>query len=253
MIESNHYTNDFFSGHADGAFSSAKVIVPIIANYLKPKSVVDIGCGVGNWLKAWNDIASVEDYLGVEGPYISRDLLKVPKEKVLLKDLKEPLQINRRFDLAMSLEVAEHLPTDYSENFVKILTSLSDYVLFSASIPGQDGTYHINEQIPEYWAKIFASEGYVAVDCVRDLIWNSKDVEWWYKQNIILYVKKEALMNSSQELQHSFKKTDPDNLLRIHPWIYFYNYEQVRKSKTLFGYLKWRLYPFKKSIKKMFK
>jgi len=252
MEEAKHYTSNFFEGHGSGAFTSAGIVLPIVNGFFHPDSVIDIGCGVGNWLKVWNKEIGVEDYFGVEGPYITKDLLQIPAEKVLLTDLKQNLKIDRRFDLAMSLEVAEHLPESSSDHFVDMLTKLSDIILFSASIPGQDGTYHINEQTPEYWALKFSKKGYVVLDCIRDSIWNNNKVEWWYQQNIFVFIKSELLANYPELIK--FKKSMPgDELLRIHPWIYFYNVQQYTKTKTLLGFIKWKLYPVKAFIKRIFK
>ena len=252
MIEQKYYTDAFFVDHDKGALSSAKIILPLVNKYISPKSVIDVGCGVGNWLKVWKEDLGVNDIQGIEGPYITKDVMQIPSDFVLLQDLKLSLQIHRRFDLAMSLEVAEHLPETSADHFVSTLTRLSDIVLFSASIPGQHGTYHINEQIPEYWAKKFNAHGFVAVDVIRDLIWNHPDVEWWYKQNIMFYIHQNVIP-AHKELQEISLRTDPANLLRIHPTIYFYNYELANKTKTLIGYIRWKLYPLKKWVKSFMK
>lgn len=251
MEESKHYTSTFFEGHGSGAFISARIILPIVNDLLHPKSVIDIGCGVGNWLKVWNTEIGVEDYFGVEGPYISKNLLQVPFEKILLTDLKQKLTINRKFDLAMSLEVAEHLPEENADHFVDTLTSLSDVVMFSASIPGQDGTYHLNEQLPEYWAEKFSKKGFLVVDCIRDRVWNNPKVEWWYQQNIFLYIR-ESSMSNYPLLVPFVKDIQKDTLFRIHPWIYFYNVSQYSKIRTISGFIRWKLYPLKMKIKNLF-
>jgi hypothetical protein len=62
-------------------------------------------------------------------------------------------------------------------------------VLFSAAIPHQGGTAHLNEQWQAYWAAFFAQHGYVAVDCIRPRIYGNAKVEWWYRQNILIYCR----------------------------------------------------------------
>jgi hypothetical protein len=103
-------------------------------------------------------------------------------------ELEESLRLNRRFDLAICLEVAEHLSGGRAASLVDDLCALSDCVLFSAAIPGQGGTNHINEQRQSYWAALFAERHFSLCDVVRPRIWNSRAVEWWYKQNAFLYV-----------------------------------------------------------------
>lgn len=95
---------------------------------------------------------------------------------------------SKPFELAQSLEVAEHLYQEYAPNFVKLLTSLSDVVLFSAAIPYQGGVHHVNEQPPAYWAELFAKEGYVCIDCLRERIWEDDSISTWYRQNIMIFV-----------------------------------------------------------------
>lgn len=94
------------------------------------------------------------------------------------------------FCLAQSLEVAEHLDMFYAENFIDLLTNLSDIVLFSAAIPFQSGTHHINCQPPQYWADKFAARGYDCYDILRPKFWGDEKIAWWYWQNSFLYVHK---------------------------------------------------------------
>lgn len=252
MIESRHYTTDFFEGHEQGAYQSANIVLPIVNDVLHPSSVIDVGCGVGNWLKIWKDVLGVKTIQGIEGPYLSPKLLQIPAEYVIFQDLKKPFEINKKFDLAMSLEVAEHLPESHADHFVKSLTQLGDIILFSASIEGQEGTYHINEQPPEYWASIFAKYDFVPIDYVRDKIWNNPQVEWWYQQNILIYVRKNRVSEFPQ-LQDALQRTSPTNLLRIHPWIYYYKNDYVKKTKTWSGYIHHKLYKLKTAFRKNFK
>ena len=137
MIENKFYTKAFYEGNQLRSFSSAKKVLPIVNNLLHPSSVIDIGCGVGYWLKVWKDDLQVTTIKGYEGPYVEKQTLQVNKTEICFHDLKLPIQNEGKYDLAMSLEVAEHLPENKSDLFVDTLTALSDVVLFSAAIPGQ--------------------------------------------------------------------------------------------------------------------
>ena len=99
--------------------------------------------------------------------------------------------LSKPFELAQSLEVAEHLDHIFAANFVQLLTSLADVVLFSAAIPYQGGVCHINEQPPAYWAELFAKQGYVCLDFLRPSIWSDESVLWWYRQNLLVFVHKD--------------------------------------------------------------
>ncbi|MET3886884.1 methyltransferase domain-containing protein [Niastella sp. OAS944] len=166
MIESKHYNADFYADQQNGSYLSAQRVLPIVNAVFKPASVVDVGCGVGYWLKVWKEETQVKEVKGIEGPYVTPAMLKVDPAFVQFQDLKEPVKLDRKFDLAMSLEVAEHLPASHAEQFVQSLTSLSNVVLFSAAVIGQEGTYHINEQMPEYWSNLFQKFGFVPVDYI---------------------------------------------------------------------------------------
>jgi hypothetical protein len=133
--------------------------------------------------------------LGIDGDHIDRQRLEIPQEHFLAADLEAPPAVDRRFDLAVSLEVAEHLRPECAQQFVTFLTALAPIVLFSAAIPFQDGTAHINEQWPDYWTGLFRGQDYVVVDCLRRRIWQNSNVRWWYAQNLLLFARTADLAN----------------------------------------------------------
>ncbi|KAF2516801.1 class I SAM-dependent methyltransferase [Flavobacterium zhairuonense] len=141
-------------------FRAANEVVPLIMNLLQPKSVVDLGCGIGTWLKVFID-NGVNDVLGIDGDYLDKKLLKINLQNFKEFDLEKLYKSSRKYDLAISLEVGEHLNFKSADNFVKSLTGLSDTLIFSAAIPFQGGQNHINEQKPDYWIKKIQSEGYL--------------------------------------------------------------------------------------------
>jgi len=147
---------------------------------------VDIGCGTGSWLASF--VANgVHDVLGFDGDWVNTAQLKIPVERFVRQDLTSPVAMDRRFDLAMCLEVAEHLPAGRAHSLVRDLTRLASCVLFSAAVPGQGGTNHVNEQFLSYWAEYFEQEGFVPINLIRPLIWADDKVEWWYRQNLIIF------------------------------------------------------------------
>jgi SAM-dependent methyltransferase len=183
------YDQAFYAGQMDGSFTSAMEIVPIVMDLLPIRSVCDVGCGVGTWLAAFNSLG-VADAVGLDGDYVDTAMLKIPATQFRPTDLGNPIKLERTFDLAISLEVAEHLAPSRADGFVKDITNLAPAVLFSAAIPRQGGTHHVNEQWQSWWAKKFEANGYVPCDVVRSKVWNNARVNFWYKQNTILYVRK---------------------------------------------------------------
>jgi SAM-dependent methyltransferase len=187
-----NYDAAFYKGQVDGSLRSATAIVPILLRLLPVRSVGDVGCGVGAWLSVFMQ-HGVSDVLGIDGAYVPRDHLRIPESAFLAANLARPLQIGRTFDLVISLEVAEHLPSPAAPAFVESLTRLAPVVLFSAAIPHQGGTDHVNERWPDYWADLFRARGYRAMDAVRWRIWDDTAIDFWYKQNMLVYVENSSL------------------------------------------------------------
>lgn len=222
------YTEDFYKNQREGSRRSAKEIIPLVVELLQPQSVIDVGCGVGTWLSVFTEFG-VEDIFGVDNDYVDKKLLEIPEERFLPTDLKRPLRINRQFDLVMSLEVAEHLPGECAGTFVDSLTRLGPVVLFSAAIPFQGGTHHINEQWPEYWAQYFQDGGYAAIDWIRKEIWQNDNVEWWYAQNILMFTRLDYV-ETHPVLKRMFEGTTPSQLSIVHPKKYL---EMIRIDRTV--------------------
>ncbi len=210
------YERQFFTGNQPTSLRSAAIVVPMLSEVISPASVVDLGCGTGTWLAAFAH-AGVSDFAGVDAGHVPADLLLIPKERFQVHDLRRPFRWNRRFDLAISLEVAEHLPPACAEQFVSDLTSLAPAVLFSAAIPFQSGHSHLNEQWPTYWANLFAGHGYRPIDLIRDRIWTNPEVEWWYAQNMLLYAGEEELGRNPTLREMA---VEPRRLSRVHPLNY---------------------------------
>jgi hypothetical protein len=180
------YNRAFYQGHQDGVYQSASIIVPLLLSLFRFDSVVDVGCGIGTWAGCFIE-NGVPDVIGMDGDYVERSMLCIPQERFFAHDLRMPLQFNRRSQLAVCLEVGEHLPETRSRGLVHDLVSLAPCVLFSAALPGQGGTDHINEQYLSKWASLFATHDFVALDLIRHQIWNMAEVNWWYRQNIVLF------------------------------------------------------------------
>ncbi len=212
------YTESFFDDLKAGSKQSATEIVPLILELLKPSSVVDIGCGSGEWLSVFNRYG-VEDILGVDGNYVDRNSLAISSDKFLPLDLTQPFTINRKFDLVVSLEVAEHLPAESAENFIDSLTKLGSLILFSAAIPFQGGTHHVNEQWQTYWIELFSNKNYEVIDCVRPQIWQNQNVEYWYAQNTFVFVRQDYL-EQHQNLKNNWEKSDKNRYSLVHPRMY---------------------------------
>ena len=214
----NRYTRNFYEHQRERSRCSAREIVPLVIELIKPGSVVDIGCGSGAWLSVFRE-NNVADIYGLDGDWVDQEMLFIPAERFAKVDLQKPVQLDRQFDLAMSLEVAEHIPGERAGAFVDSLTILGPVVLFSAAIPGQGGTHHVNEQWPDYWVNLFQERGYTVIDCLRKKIWSNDRVEWWYAQNLLLFVRRDRLERYPLLLRE-LDTTELSQLSIVHPQQY---------------------------------
>lgn len=187
----HHYDDGFYAAQREGSLRSAQSIVPLVIDHLRPTSVVDVGCGVGTWLRVFLD-AGITDVCGIDGDHVRRDALLFPERAFVAADLAHGVSLDRTFDLAVSVEVAEHIEAEHAGAFVGSLVALAPAVLFSAAIPHQGGADHINERWQSYWASIFASYGYQPLDLYRGRIWDDPNVEAFYAQNLLLYVEDDS-------------------------------------------------------------
>jgi hypothetical protein len=205
------YNNEDYNWWSSPANNSAKEIVPFLLEYFTIKSVIDYGCASGEWLAVFKDFG-IQRIQGLDGIWMQPENLKIPSTNFKTVDLSTHEHESReRFDLSISLEVAEHLDSDASNLLVSNLTTASDLVLFSAAIPGQGGQHHINEQPPNYWKKKFEVVGFKQFDILRGYFWDNENISWWYRQNIMLY-SKNCIMD---KFRHQFQNLHGIHL--IHP------------------------------------
>lgn len=219
MKEAQVYNGQFFKRQHAGSSLSAMAVVPIVLELVRPRSVVDIGCGLGEWLVAFQEYG-VDDILGVDGDYIASSMLYIPQENFKTFDVNKPFILSRTFDLAVCLEVAEHLEPEHASDFIESITRLAPVVLFSAAIPLQGGTQHVNEQWPDYWAQQFRARGFVPVDAIRKRIWSNPDIRIFYRQNTMFFCT-EQIVASNSSLAKEFRETNQDMLSIVHPEQYF--------------------------------
>ena len=189
MTKSSPFDEQWYDYHRSGAFQSARAVVPHVIDLVRPRSVVDAGCGTGEWLAVFQE-HGIADILGIDGDWVPREQLQIPQDLFMPHDLCSPLHLDRTFDCALSLETGEHLRPDCAETLVASLVSLAPVVLFSSALPGQGGLYHENEQWPSYWSDHFSKHGYVTIDCIRPLVCKSPHVAYWYFWNILLFAER---------------------------------------------------------------
>lgn len=219
------YDEFYYKKHEQGSYQSAFQILNYIKSFYDFHSAIDFGCGMGTWCKALNNLG-IKKFLGIDKHPYTHAYMLIPTENYMQFNLQNPLSLNPKFDIAISVEVAEHIEPEYSDIFVKNLCFCSDIILFSAAILHQGGTGHINEQLCTYWEHIFNRHGYKAVDCLRPFFWNNEQIEIWYRNNCILYVEEHSYEKFLEQAPHNLYPLDivhPQMLNRILKKKGFYN------------------------------
>lgn len=173
---------------------SATKCLRVVRGFMNFDSVIDFGCGIGAWLEAAHTLGATR-LVGIEGEWIRNTDTLIDKDLIRIADLATmPPFFAKDFDLAISIEVAEHLPETCADNFVNAITSSSSRVLFSAAIPKQGGIGHVNEQPLLYWVEKFWARRYVPLEPIRPFIQNEKAIYPWLRQNIVMFVHFDELV-----------------------------------------------------------
>ena len=176
----------FYKYQRDGAVRSARALLPHVISALHINSVLDVGCGAGAWLAAY-DALGVSDHVGVDGDYVDRSMLLVAAAKFVPRDISIPFDLARQFDLVQCLEVGEHVPNAASATLVDNIVRHGKHVLFSAAVPGQGGEEHINEQPYGFWRALFAQRGFRLFDFLRPRMQDDNRIEPWYRHNVLFF------------------------------------------------------------------
>lgn len=185
------YGGAYYSERHQRTLPAARAVIGFVQDRLPMpvRSVLDLGCGVGTWLSVWREQGAAVH--GLDGDWVPAEQLQIPAGSFLRCNLALEIPFSGRVDLAMSLECAEHLPESAAPMFVDTLCQAADFVLFAAAIPGQTGEGHVNEQWPSWWAQLFAARGFACRDWIRPAFWDDERIDWWYRQNLLLFVRRE--------------------------------------------------------------
>ena len=215
----NLYDKKFFSDIYYGSINSANEIIPKVLEIFSVDSAIDFGCGTGAWLSVLKE-HGCSTVLGLDSSTDSHEMLDESNFELI--DLSKEYKPKIKYDLAISLEVAEHVEEQYSGIFVSNLVNSSDNIMWSAAIPNQGGVGHVNEKWPSFWVEKFANYGYSCNGSFRYQFWFNEKVEPWYRQNLLLFSR---VINFNQQVRDL-----------VHP----YNYDRFSYIEEEFKYDKFK-------------
>lgn len=213
------YDHDFYAEQIDGSLASARVLTGLLAAWWRPASVLDIGCGRGAWLKAWHE-QGVRRLIGVDGPWNDGAGMVEPSIQFRAANLEQPLQGLERVDLAMSIEVAEHLSPAAGVAVVDSLVAAADVVMFSAAFDGQGGVQHVHERYHSHWGALFRERGFRSFDAFRPRVWSDVRVAPWHRANVFLHVRESHALARELPARGVAAIEDLGFMDAVHPWLY---------------------------------
>ncbi len=227
------FTPDVYEKIREGAKRSAAVIVPAVHKLVRPDTVIDVGCGEGWFAREFAKLGC--EVVGADESVAEEDSGSVIDGVTFFKRTL-PQGFTMNYDLAVCLEVAEHLPEEDAGRLVRSLCEAAPVVLFSAAIPNQGGLGHINEQWPAYWASLFRLHDYTVAD-IRDRFWDDGRIEPWYRQNLLIFGSLAAdWMTNSRLRELSELPTTKKPCALVHPDIYGWRVEERdRLHKILYA------------------
>lgn len=157
------YNGRFFRGRHKLAWRAIYICNALIDVFKLKRgdSIIDIGCGIGDILDEFH--SQGYKITGVEGSKDVRTYYRPNLNTLVIHDMREDIDVNDfdpPYNLALCLEMAEHIEQEYASVLVYSLCVLSDTIVLSAAPPGQKGRGHVNCQPPEYWINKFRSLNY---------------------------------------------------------------------------------------------
>ena len=185
------YNEDYYKNSCgDISYLEADMWMPFyekvadrIIEDLHPSTVLDVGCATGYLVAALRD-RGVEAY-GIDASEfaISRvreDIKPFCRVCSALDDL--PCDLPKKYELVITIEVAEHLYEEDSKKFIDNICKYSDQIIFSSTPDDFSEKTHFNVQQSEYWAKRFAENGFIR-SIIYDVTFISKQAVRFRRSN----------------------------------------------------------------------
>ena len=145
-------------------------------------NIVDLGCGMGNYVKHFRSKGLVAD--GFDGnpntPTLTDGVCGI-------RDLSEPFRFSEPYNWVMSLEVGEHLPKQFETTFIENLHNNNKRgILLSWAVVGQGGHGHVNERNNDYIRERIETLGYCSDMAAESELRAAASLSW-FKNTIMVF------------------------------------------------------------------
>ncbi len=148
-------------GRREPWLSFSRNVARKVKKRFKPKTAVDVGCAYGLFVEALVD-AGVDAYGYDISPFAVSNARDDMGQRINVGSVTEPIPLrnNQKYDIAICIEVLEHLPPEQADLAIKNLCAASDQVLFSSTPDNFEEPTHFNVLATEEWLKMFAENGF---------------------------------------------------------------------------------------------
>ena len=189
-----------------------------IADKYHPQQVLDIGCGLGGYIRMFQEWGTPE-VLGVDGSLPSDQFLS--DGNFLHHDLNQPLDLQRTYDLVLCITAIESIDAQTQEKVLEIIHRHSkDRIVFAAAEPNQQDSGYKNLSPLSHWLEAWQRLGWVP-DVFDSLAVRSLSTYSWLRRNLIVLVRADrfdaqvspfSVADLVRLAHHSFKghKQDPN-------------------------------------------
>lgn len=178
----------------DGGQADANRFGELLIDRYEPSSVIDLGCGIGRFLKPFHD--SDIDVFGIDASEYAVSTPVVDGMELRQGDLTQPLDLDRTSDIVLCVEVLEHLPPESASTAVETISEAAPIAIISIARPGQGGDYHLNEQPLEYWVDKFEAVEMTYDESETEFLRENIDPDEleWLSKNIAVFRRPEQLV-----------------------------------------------------------
>jgi hypothetical protein len=144
------------------------------------KTIIDIGCGDGSYVREFRKNGF--DCIGLDGNPLTS---KIPYCQVMDFSINLISFFN---DLAICLEVGEHIPQEYEQFFIDNICRVSDNIILSWAIEGQGGLGHVNCRNNDYIIAEMKKRNF-DYDAIATNFLRKNSTLPWFKNTLMAFYK----------------------------------------------------------------
>jgi len=196
--------NGFWESTDSSGHLYDKTLSNAISSFFKnenAESIIDLGCGTGSYVRAL-----MENGFKCDGYDGNPNTVLITNGIGKVLDFSIPLNLNKKYDWLLSLEVGEHIPEEFEKIFLdNMIHHAMDGIIVSWGIPGQKGDGHVNCKSNSYIIRQMKKRGWKYDQSSAKKLRNEATFGW-FKNTIMVFRKIEETKNIFQMMQLFFTR-----------------------------------------------